>query len=133
MRILPLFLILAPLGCAATQQARPRPFTTDGCSLVPNGTWGRPNLWLNCCREHDYRYWKGGTQAQRLRADFDLNDCVAEAGHPDVAYWMSRGVRVGGTPYLPTPFRWGYGWPYPRGYTRLTDGDKKLIEESRQR
>jgi hypothetical protein len=29
-------------------------------------------------------------------------------------------VRVGGTPWLPTPWRWGYGWDeWPRGYEAL--------------
>lgn len=27
---------------------------------------------------------------------------------------MLAGVRVGGAPWWPTPFRWGYGWPWPR-------------------
>jgi hypothetical protein len=26
---------------------------------------------------------------------------------------MRGGVLVGGMQLLPTPFRWGYGWPYP--------------------
>lgn len=41
---------------------------------------------------------------------------------------MLAGVRVGGTPYLPTMFRWGYGWPYPRGYKALTDEERQQIE-----
>jgi len=34
---------------------------------------------------------------------------------------MFVGVRVGGTPYLPISFRWGYGWPYLR-----RDGESKI-------
>jgi hypothetical protein len=34
---------------------------------------------------------------------------------------MFAGVRVGGSPYFPTPFRWGYGWSYPRGYGALSE------------
>jgi hypothetical protein len=40
---------------------------------------------------------------------------------------MLNGVRVGGTPYLPTSFRWGYGWPYLRGYKVLTAQEKKQV------
>ena len=42
---------------------------------------------------------------------------------------MLTGVRVGGTPYLPTTFRWGYGWPYLRGYKPVTSEEKKQIEQ----
>ena len=30
---------------------------------------------------------------------------------------MLAGVLVEGTPYVPTTFRSGYGWSYPREYT----------------
>jgi hypothetical protein len=33
---------------------------------------------------------------------------------------MLQGVRAGGSPSLPTPYRWGYGWPFGRGYQALT-------------
>jgi len=131
MRILPpLLILLAFAGCAS--QPRLRPFTTDGCSLAPNGTSEHKDMWLDCCTKHDYTYWMGGTKAERLKADLDLRNCVAAVGQPKTAKWMLRGVRAGGTPYLPTSFRWGYGWSYFRGYKPLTDGEKKLIKESRR-
>jgi hypothetical protein len=74
----------------------------------------------------------GGTKEERLKADHELRDCVAAVGEPKTAELMLRGVRVGGTPYLPTSWRWGYGWRYFRGYKPLTDSDKKLIKESRR-
>jgi hypothetical protein len=37
------------------------PFTSDGCSVFPDGTALQQSLWLQCCRAHDYAYWKGGT------------------------------------------------------------------------
>ena len=40
---------------------------------------------------------------------------------------MLAGVRVGGSPYFPTSFRWGYGWSYPRWYQALTDEEKMQI------
>ena len=45
---------------------------------------------------------------------------------------MLAGVRVGGTPYLPTPFRWGYGWPYPRFYKELSEKETEMIEKQSQ-
>jgi len=96
------------------------PFTSDGCSSFPNGTFAQQELWLTCCESHDYTYWKGGTYQDRLNADKSLEICVAATGEPKIALLMLAGVRVGGTPYLPTKFRWGYGWPYLRGYKELT-------------
>lgn len=128
--MIPPLVILALAGCAS--QPRLRPFTTDGCSLFPNGTSDEKDLWLNCCEKHDYQYWKGGSKEERLKADLALRDCVAAVGKPEVARLMLKGVRAGGTPYLPTPFRWGFGWPYLRGYKQLTDAEKKLVEEKRR-
>jgi hypothetical protein len=130
MRILPPLLLLTFAGCAS--QPRLRPFTTDGCTLSPDGTSEHKSLWLDCCKKHDYKYWMGGTQAERLKADLDLRECVSAVGQPETAEWMLRGVRAGGTPYLPTRFRWGYGWRYPRRYKPLSDNEKKLLEESQR-
>ena len=41
---------------------------------------------------------------------------------------MLAGVRVGGSPYFPTSFRWGYGWPYPRWYRTLSESELKQIK-----
>ncbi|MCX5795989.1 MAG: hypothetical protein NTY77_10880 [Elusimicrobia bacterium] len=129
MRILSLLLLLTLAGCAS--QPRLRPFTTDGCSLFPDGTSEHKDLWLDCCKKHDHKYWMGGTKAERLQADIELRNCVAGVGEPRTAELMLQGVRAGGTPYLPTRFRWGYGWRYFRGYKPLTDKEKKLIEDSK--
>lgn len=105
-----------------------KPFTSDGCSAFPDGTFRQRQLWLQCCIQHDRAYWVGGTYEERVKADEELKRCVAEVGEPEIAQMMLAGVRVGGTPYLPTTFRWGYGWPYPRGYTALTDGERGQVE-----
>ncbi len=52
----------------------------------------------------------------RLEADNQLQACVTNMGQPKVANLMKVGVRIGGSAYLPTSFRWGYGWPYPSAY-----------------
>ncbi len=104
------------------------PFTSDGCSAFPDGTFEQSELWLVCCQKHDYDYWKGGTFDERLASDKALLVCVTNVGQPQIALLMLAGVRVGGTPYLPTKFRWGYGWSYPRDYGALTDDERKQVE-----
>lgn len=109
------FLVIEPIHAQQLQ-----PFTTDGCSAFPNGTFLQNSLWLECCTAHDVAYWKGGSFSARKKADEALRECVAAVGEPFVAGLMLMGVRVGGSPFLPTTFRWGYGWPYPRAYQSLT-------------
>jgi hypothetical protein len=104
-----------------------KPFTTDGCSVFPDGTLAHKELWLSCCTAHDLAYWQGGTYEERLQADQALEICVTQVGEPRIAKLMLAGVRVGGTPYLPTSFRWGYGWPYPRLYKALSDEERRQI------
>lgn len=100
-------------------------FTTDGCSDFPDGTVGQRYLWLHCCIAHDKAYWAGGTYKQRLAADRGLEACVTRTGEPRIARLMLAGVRVGGAPWWPTRFRWGYGWPYSHGYRALTPAEKQ--------
>ena len=54
---------------------------------------------------------------------------MANIGEPNVAKLMLAGVRVGGSPYYPTTYRWGYGWPYPRGYKSLSAVEKHQVED----
>lgn len=105
------------------------PFTSDGCSAFPDGTWDQNTLWLTCCTAHDFAYWKGGTYKQREEADRELQACVSQAGKPHISMIMLVGVRVGGTPFLPTTFRWGYGWKYPRVYRELTAEEREQVTE----
>ncbi len=78
---------------------------------------------------HDFAYWKGGHQQQRVDADNQFKLCVEDRqGNRFGAFFMWVGVRAGGTPYLPTPFRWGYGWPYFRGYQTLTPDELKRVK-----
>lgn len=109
-----------------------KPFTSDGCSAFPDGTLEYKELWLSCCTAHDYAYWQGGTYKERLKADQELRHCVTKIGEPNIAKLMLAGVRVGGSPYLPTSFRWGYGWSYPRVYKALTDYEKEQIKSMEQ-
>lgn len=108
-------------------------FTSDGCSVFPDGTPEQQSLWLDCCVEHDLAYWRGGTKAQKKQADERLHQCVADIGKPDIANLMLAGVKVGGSPFLPTGYRWGYGWPYPRGYQELTQEELAQVENQLDR
>lgn len=106
-----------------------KPFASDGCSAFPDGTLENQQLWLSCCVAHDFEYWRGGDYAERQQSDLKLQQCVADIGQGEVAKLMLAGVRVGGSPYWPTQFRWGYGWPYFKGYGKLTNAEIELVRK----
>jgi hypothetical protein len=84
----------------------PDGFESDGCSLFPDGDY------RDCCVQHDLSYFSGGSWKARWRADDQLRKCVAgKRGfqHKPLSFLMWFGVRIGGVPWLPTPFRWGFG------------------------
>ena len=126
-------LVLMFFGCGVTYGDELKPFTTDGCSAFPQGTMAQNELWLNCCIAHDKTYWKGGTYAEREQADAELESCVAKVGEPQIAAVMLLGVRVGGAPYWPTRFRWGYGWSWPRFYGPLTPDELAQVAAAEAR
>lgn len=91
-------------------------FTTDACSRWPDSDWG------SCCIAHDIAYWCGGSEADRIEADSLLMACANKK-----MSWMGNliyfGVRIGGIPWLPTPWRWGYGWEqWPGRYENSQTG-----------
>jgi hypothetical protein len=97
------------------------PFTTDGCSGGMTALWRmvyrRDPPWNDLCIEHDKAYWVGGSVHDRREADRRLMAGVTLNGHPVFAFAMWCAVRIGGHPLLPFPWRWGYGWKWPNGYT----------------
>jgi len=102
--------VLARERCLATEPRAGMPpfaFTTDGCSLWPDGAW------RSCCVEHDIAYWCGGTRDARLAADRQLRECVRRKSAPTNSQLMYYGVRVGGHPLWPFSWRWGYGFSWP--------------------
>jgi hypothetical protein len=104
--------------CATRRGANdlpPTAFKTDACSAWFDGSW------KHCCVEHDIDYWCGGNADDRLRADRELRNCVAETTCGILPDMMQAGVRIGGAPWLPTPWRWGYGWGYYRAYDHSAD------------
>lgn len=89
-------------------------FTTDGCTLFFDGTW------RDCCVRHDWVYWQGGSAVDRVYADRTLRACITAYTHNRVLGTVMYGaVRMGGVPYVATPWRWGYGWSFGRGYDPL--------------
>lgn len=106
-----------------------RPFSTDGCSRFPDGIpFIKPNLWLNCCIEHDVSYWQGGTALQRSNADAALAKCVNDATGTALGNDMWIGVRLGGFVGLPTSWHWGYGWVMDRGYAELNISEQVQLD-----
>ncbi len=114
-------------GCQLSSPKTIAPFTTDGCSEFPDGMPAHRDLWLKCCVAHDIKYWAGGSYNDRLDADLELRLCVQSVGEPAIANLMLAGVRVGGSPWWPTKFRWGYGWPYTNGYSKLTPLEEEQV------
>lgn len=113
-------------GCAAASGINE--FTSDGCSLFPDGTLKDRTLWCECCFNHDIAYWRGGSEEERKQADKTLRACVMErTGDKALAEAMYEGVRVGGSPVFPTWYRWGYGWKYGRGYKPLTEEEQNQV------
>ena len=128
MRIKLLLISTALTISCITDAQELKPFTSDGCSAFPDGTLAQQTLWLSCCTAHDLAYWRGGSRFEREEADLELQQCVAQLGEPQIAKLMLAGVRVGGSPYFPTKFRWAYGWPFPRGYKALSSEELKQVE-----
>ena len=127
-------LLLAAVLAAscASDRGGLRPFTTDGCSLFPDRSPIGASDWCACCAAHDLAYWRGGTEKERALADEQFHACiVAATGDRLLADSMVAGVKMGGTPHIPTPWRWGYGWPADRGYRALTRAELAQVERVR--
>ncbi len=120
-------LVIIVAGCSSDEGLEP--FTSDACSLFPDRSILSDADWCSCCFEHDLAYWRGGTTEERVAADRQLSQCVRETNDaPLRASLMYAGARAGGSPHIYTWFRWGYGWPYGRGYQELTPEEDALVE-----
>lgn len=88
----------------------------DGCSGGMSKLWRllfrKAPPWEGCCDIHDQPYASGGSAKARMIADIALLRCVALSGHPYWAIAMFVAVRIGGVPWLPTPWRWGFERPF---------------------
>lgn len=122
-------LLLAGSIAAPATAADLKPFSSDGCSLFPDGSSGDRAGWCDCCLSHDISYWQGGTAEERTKADEALRDCVLlRTKDKALAETMYLGVRAGGHPAFPTWYRWGYGWSFGRGHASPTEPEKRQIK-----
>ena len=120
--------MLALTACSGRVELQP--FSSDGCSLFPDQSVILRSDWCECCVFHDIAYWQGGTARQRRDADAALRDCVlAKTRDQALAQLMYSGVRMGGSPYFYNWYRWGYGWPYARKYTPLSDMERRQVKQ----
>lgn len=105
-------------------------FKSDGCSAYPDGIpFIETSAWLHCCMAHDIEYYVGGTFEEKALADEELNSCVAGNSadwHGSVMEW---GVYLGGTPYMNTGWRWGYGWNLLRPYGDRSEFEDRMISK----
>lgn len=125
-------LLVALTGCGDGGELKP--FVSDGCSLFPDRAYLVDVDWCSCCYAHDLAYWSGGNAEERTAADQIFRECVAGAtGGGAFASFMYYGVRLGGSAYFPTSFRWGYGWDYGRGYKGLTDREQGRLDVEREK
>lgn len=120
MKVLILILALRQLISVAYASEKINPFTSDGCSHWLEGPRSNPNLWRECCFFHDISHWMGGPKSERLDADKKLSSSVKSKGEDLNSFLMYAGVRIGGSPFRNTSYRWGHGWPSKRGYKTLT-------------
>jgi hypothetical protein len=128
--LIPVLTGLLVSGCQTVSHPGLSAFKSDGCSGFPDGTLNQPDLWKRHCIEHDRAYWTGGTREERKAADLKLRDGIQGEGKPVIARIAYVGVRIGGTPWLPTPWRWGFGWSgFPRGYRELDEEEEIEVEK----
>ncbi len=113
---------------ARALEADMRPFTTDGCTLSPDGTPRRPKLWRHCCVAHDLRLWGGGGKPAHVDADKKLKACVASVAGKRTAEIFFAGVRIGKlSPWKIPSMRWGNAWPGRAPYRQLSPLEIQLL------
>lgn len=104
----------------------PKERVPDGCSCVPDFRA------TECCDKHDRAYHHGGSKEQRKRADKLFRQCVRNEGYKILDDIFYIGVRMNAVPWLPTKYRWGFGYPFTkghRGYTAHSKETEKLLDE----
>jgi hypothetical protein len=106
--------LAAPMAIKSVA-ALPPPYR-DGCSggmsFFYRNVLGQVPAWEGCCDAHDKLYGPGGTSDMRAAADRGLYECVAASGHTIAAGFMWAAVKVGGQPFFPFGWRWGFEKDY---------------------
>lgn len=128
--IKPLIVMLISFFCSLGL-AQVTDFQTDACTLFPEGTPGRRDLWRHCCVEHDLYFWAGGSKGDRKEADQRLKDCVAKTGARQFARLIYLGVRSGQySPYHIKEKKWGNAWDGRVSYQALSEQETNEIIDS---
>lgn len=116
-----LFLLSLLISTHASAEGELRPFATDGCTMAPDGTINRPQLFRPCCVAHDLRFWGGGTKKQRDQADLSLRSCIRKKAGPGYAAIYYNAVRAGShSPWTIESKRWGNAWYKQDTYRTLS-------------
>lgn len=82
--------------------------------------------------QHDWLYWQGGSRRARKKADRAFYKCLRTTTNRRLALVRWLGVRLGGVGFLPTPWRWGYGWKWPRSASPNSDTSHFTTENQRE-
>lgn len=122
-------ILFSPQAYAAEENTL-LPFTSDGCSMAPDRGWLTHRDWVQCCVNHDKAYWLGGTAPEKKNADIVFKQCLLSVGMKEVeAEVFYRAVERGGSPDLPTTWRWGYGWKTSRGYAPISEKEREQAKQ----
>lgn len=120
-----LSLLLGPFLLNASELKN---FRTDYCTGFSEGTFKKPNLWKECCFEHDLRYWFGGTKVQQNFSDIQLKSCVSVKAGSFYSNLMYYAVRAGHYSPIKHKTHWGWGWKSVNEYYfGLNPDHKKMI------
>ncbi len=108
------------------------PFQSDSCTAWIDGFAGKD--YTPCCLQHDYKYWAGGTQKEKLAADIELMKCVTKVQGPIqgpiIGALMFAGVRMAGKLHPTNVYRWGFGWQYYRDENAaLSTTEKSMVAQ----
>lgn len=117
----------------SSEVAELKSFTSDYCSVWPDGKNEDPTQWAGCCFTHDMHYWIGGTEDEKKASDVGLKECVKLTGASLHSFIMYVGVRIGGKPG-DADWAWGYGYNASKGYDKVPveelEKAKVLLENS---
>jgi hypothetical protein len=103
-------------------------FQTDYCTMYKEGPTNAPEIWKDCCLEHDMYYWAGGTTKDRNNADLRLKECVEDLGYPVEAKIIFAGVKLGHLSPIKSKYPWNNGWFAKHQYLSLTPSERQQVE-----
>lgn len=127
--VLALLLTLCASGPLKAQSSI-KPFQTDGCTLFFDGTLKEPELWRDCCVEHDLYYWIGGLKEKQTLADLKLKQCLQNKNAPILSHLMYYAVVLGHFSPIKHRYQWGWGRAKRRNYLPLSDEEKIDLEKN---